>query len=295
MSRRIDIGPPTEWLSRMKTVELGPFTIIGKIAEGRGTLLFRAQHDRIGYEAVVKIVKPSHAHNRATLSEMKNEAKVLRHLHHPNIIRLYKFEKNAQFPFLILEYISGMNLKQWLIRRERDDDQEPIRILAGLAEGLAGIHESGYVHRDIKSENMLVAASGEVRLIDFALATRATWKLWEWLRPGRRLQGTKTYMSPEQCMGRSLDHRSDIYSFGVTMYEVITGKPPFYSDDEQALLQDHVSTLPKRLSASVPRVREELDALLLRMLAKRPEDRPASMDEVVRTLRSLPSVLREES
>jgi len=294
-SRRIDIGPPTEWVSRMKTVELGPFTIIGKIAEGRGTLLFRAQHDRIGYEVVVKIVKPSHAQNRVTLAEMANEAKVLRRLHHRHVIRLYKFERDAQFPFLILEYISGMNLKQWLVRGERDDNQAPVRILTGLAEGLADVHEAGYVHRDIKSENMLVTASGEVRLIDFALARKVSWKLWDWLRPGRRVQGTRTYMSPEQCLGRSLDYRSDIYSFGVTMYEVITGKPPFYSDDEQALLQDHVSTPPKRPSASVPRVHGDLDRLVMRMLGKRPEDRPGSMHEVVRTLRSFSSILEEDS
>jgi len=102
-------------------------------------------------------------------------------------------------------------------------------------------------------------------------------------------------MSPEQCLGRSLDCRSDIYSFGVTMYEIITGKPPFYSDDEQALLQDHVSTPPKRLSASVPRVNGDLDRLVKRMLGKHPEDRPSSMNEVVRTLRSFSSILEEDS
>ena len=94
-------------------------------------------------------------------------------------------------------------------------------------------------------------------------------------------------MSPEQCLGRSLDYRSDIYSFGVTMYEVVTGKPPFYSDDEQALLQDHVSTLPKRLSAGVPRVHEDLDALVLRMLAKHKSDRPRSMERLFAELTAL--------
>ncbi|MFH0965214.1 MAG: serine/threonine-protein kinase [Planctomycetota bacterium] len=289
-SRRIKVGPSSDWPARIKLVELGAFQIIGKLAEGRGTLLFKAQHERSGYEVIAKIVKASHAKNRATLAEMSNEARVLRALQHPYIIKMVKYERRTRFPFLLLEFVNGSNLKQWIVRRERSDVREPIQVLARLAEGLGATHRGGYIHRDIKSENMLVTGNGDVRLIDFALAEKLSWRWARALLPRHRVQGTRSYMSPEQILGRSLDHRSDIYSFGVVIYEAVTGRPPFYGLDEQSLLQDHLHTEPKRLASSVSNVNADLDNLVSRMLAKHPVDRPPSMEFVVEALRSIDSI-----
>ena len=289
-STRSNLSPPDKWYPGLDLPATGEYHIVSRIAEGSATLLFRAEHRRSHYEAVIKITKASHAKDRATIGEMANEQRVLRHINHPHVIKVYSFHRRAHFPFLVLEFINGTNLKSWNVRRDKEDFETPLAVMAGIAEGLAAVHNASFVHCDIKPQNMLITESGDVRLIDFALARPMRKSMFDLLLYRRRVRGTRSYMSPEQIRGHRLDHRSDIYSFGATLYEVITGKPPFTSNDEELLLREHLLSRPRRIANIILDVNPELDDLVMQALEKDPEKRPESMQCIATVLRELESI-----
>lgn len=270
--------------------QIGEYRIIGRIAEGRATFLYRAEHRRSHYSVVIKTVKPSHRRSRVVRRHMANEARALREIGHPCVVRLWGYHKGGRYPYLVLEYINGHNLKGWNVRRDRQDFVTPVKVMQRLAEGLAAVHEAGFIHLDIKPENMIATESGDVRLIDFALARRREWGLGDLLPFRLRVQGTRSYMSPEQIRGRRLDHRSDIYSFGCTLYEIVSGKPPFSGVEEHTVLQQHLAAPPRSLRHVLLEIDPQLDNLILMMLEKDPHDRPQSMDYVVSVLAGIKSL-----
>jgi serine/threonine protein kinase len=145
----------------------------------------------------------------------------------------------------------------------------------------------GWVHRDVKPDNILVNAAGEVRLIDFAIAYRIPTGLAKMFHGKKQAQGTRSYMSPEQIRGLALDGRADIYSFGVTAYELSTGRPPFRGKDAHELLTKHILETPMNPKAYNPNINDDFAALVLHMLAKKKEDRPKDFHEVLMALRNV--------
>jgi serine/threonine protein kinase len=162
-------------------------------------------------------------------------------------------------------------------------------ILRQTATGLAYMNASGWVHRDVKPDNILVNSSGDVRLIDFALAQRIRKASFfaRFFRRKAKAMGTRSYMSPEQIRGEPLDGRADIYSFGASSYEIVTGRPPFRASSSQELLTKHI--IEKAASPQVynPDVSDEFSALVLRMLAKKRDERPRDFHEVLMELRGM--------
>jgi serine/threonine-protein kinase len=152
------------------------------------------------------------------------------------------------------------------------------RILRQVAEALDFMHSLGIIHKDIKPENVLLNARSEVRLIDFSLAQS---KMDRLLQLGRRVEGTPLYMAPEQIQGRKCDARSDIYSFGVMMYELLTKRPPFLSTTQEGILEKHMKEAPRPMQEHVKTISSELNAVVLKMLAKRREDRFQNMTSVI--------------
>lgn len=154
------------------------------------------------------------------------------------------------------------------------------------------MHDRGWIHRDIKPDNILLNSSGELKLIDFALAKRIErggGGLFNWFRGGRKkgkTAGTRSYMSPEQILNRPLDERADIYSFGVTMYEVASGRPPFRGNSPNDLLSKHLKEKPALLQFLVPDITEEFSQLCNRCLAKDKKERPRNMHELLQQLRT---------
>ncbi|KKK74568.1 hypothetical protein LCGC14_2882460, partial [marine sediment metagenome] len=147
------------------------------------------------------------------------------------------------------------------------------------AEGLSYFNRQGWVHRDIKPDNFLVNDDGEVRLIDFALAQRSRRGLSRLLAMKGKVQGTRSYMSPEQIRGGALDARSDVYAFGCTLHELISGKPPFTGATANELLQKHIRSTPPALEASNKNITAEFAQLVRRALSKDPDKRPETVDE----------------
>ena len=232
------------------------------------------------------MVLPSHATNAALLRQMKHEFTVGQNLVHPQVIRMYDFDPNAKFAYLGMEFFGPSDLKQ-LIQGgvERLAPIVPKMILQA-AEGLAYFHKQGWIHRDIKPHNFLASEKGELKLIDFALAERRKGFLGRLFHRQSAVQGTRSYMPPEQIRRKALDQRSDIYSYGCLVHELVGGKPPFTGSTETELLNKHLRAAPPPLEAANRNVTLEFSQIVRQMLAKDPNDRPESMTDVLHWLKN---------
>jgi serine/threonine protein kinase len=234
----------------------------------------------------MKMLLPEKAELAEHRKLLFHEAEVGVKLAHPNVIKIIQLHKSEP-PYFVMEFFPAGNLKLRIMHKKWDFIKEKSHdIFKQAATALAYMNSSGWVHRDVKPDNIMVNSAGEVRLIDFALAQRVSSGGMFSKRKGRTA-GTRSYMSPEQIRGAGLDGRADIYSFGATMYEVVTGRPPFRASTPVELLNKHFTEKPQSPRALNPDVTEECAALILRMLAKKKEDRPKDFHEVLMALRSI--------
>lgn len=242
----------------------------------------------------MKVLLPEKVSDPVHRRLLIHEAEVGKELRHANVVRIISLNKSSKNPFFIMEFFSAGSLKVRLLRKQFDFIKErSASIFKQAATGLAYMHGNGWVHRDVKPDNMMVNGAGELRLIDFALARPIQKK------PGivRRLlslrgrgkaQGTISYMSPEQIRNEWLDARADIYSFGASAYELTTNRPPFRAASAQELLGKHIAEKPVTPQVHNPDITDKFAALILRMLAKKREDRPRDFHEVLMALRGMP-------
>jgi serine/threonine-protein kinase len=238
-------------------------------------------------------MKLLHVEKRQQLEHRRmllHEAAVGQQLAHPNIIKIITVCKDPKEPFYVMEYFPAGSLKQRLMRKQFDFIKErALAIFKQTATGLAYMNANRWVHRDVKPDNILVNSAGDVRIIDFALAQRIQ-KPSLFSRLFRRkttTQGTRSYMSPEQIRGQPLDARADVYSFGASAYEIVTGRPPFRAGSNLELLRKHIGEKPAPLQFYNADVTDEFGNLVLRMLAKKREDRPRDFHEVLMALRGV--------
>jgi eukaryotic-like serine/threonine-protein kinase len=238
----------------------------------------------------MKLLLPEKAGHREHRRALLHEARVGQKLAHTNIIRIVAVSENPKSPYFVMEFFPAGSLKLRLVRKQVDFIRERAHsILRQAATGLAYMNSKGWVHRDVKPDNMLVNSAGELRIIDFALAQRIQ-KPTFFARLFRRkglVQGTRSYMSPEQIRGDFLDTRADIYSYGASVYELLAGRPPFRGASNQELLTKHITEKPVSPHFHNPEITDEVAALVLRMLAKKREDRPRDFHEIVAALRSI--------
>jgi serine/threonine-protein kinase len=228
-----------------------------------------------------KLVDPDHHHL------LIHEAEVGMALAHPNIIKIMKVVKDAANPYFIMEFFPAGNLKLRVMHKKWDFIREKAHdIFKQTATALAYMNASGWVHRDVKPDNIMVNSAGEVRIIDFALAQRVSTRRFFRRRKGRAA-GTRSYMSPEQIRGAALDGRADIYSFGVSMYEVLTGRPPFRASTPTELLSKHFIEKPLSPQIHNPDITDACAQMIMRMLSKKKEDRPRDFHEVLMQLRNI--------
>jgi len=253
------------------------YRIVEKIKDGSVGTVWKAINSR-DQDVALKQISLKNAARGAKLRQFKREATLTGKLTHPNIIKVHEYVDEVDPPFFTMEYFPSENLKYSMWHLNDRVSKYEFYILRQVAEALSYTHLLGIVHRDIKPENILVSAESEVRLIDFSLAQSRLARL---LQLGRRVEGTPLYMSPEQVQGRRCDARSDIYSFGVMMYELLTKRPPFLGTTEKALLEKHVKEPPPSMRTFVKTIAPEIDALCARMLAKKPEDRFPDMTSII--------------
>jgi len=251
-------------------------------------VVYRCRHEATGAEVAVKTVPPD---DPSDVASIRREIHALTRLSHPNIVRVLDQGVTDAFPWYAMELVPGRTLRA-LLEDGRDDGVGPLRdapgalrALAEVCQGLAYMHGHGVVHRDLKPENILVRPDGGAVIVDFGIASAfAADHGREALAALVRSAGTVLYMSPEQVLGQVVDPRADLYSLGCILYECLTGRAPFHAGDILAIAWRQVNDPPTPPSALAPGVPAALEALCLRLLQKRPQDRPGYADTVAAAL-----------
>jgi eukaryotic-like serine/threonine-protein kinase len=284
----LESGPePLAAMSPGPGLQLGQYKIETAIGAGGMGTVFRAVDVKLHRPAAIKFISDELA-DAAARRRFQREAQMASSLNHPHILTVYDVGEFDERQYLITEFIDGGTLKDWAQRQPRNWE-DVAQLLTGVADALATAHQAGILHRDIKPDNILVTLSGYAKLADFGLAKivedaspSATRTLTEAQTRKGMIVGTIAYMSPEQASGRALDARSDMFSFGVVLYEMLAGRRPFTAATSLELLQRVIHAQPEPLSADLP---EPLRTLVMKALEKNPEDRYPSMRELVTALR----------
>jgi serine/threonine protein kinase len=252
---------------------------------GHASQLWQAYDDARQRMVGIKTLQERFWRDREQIGYLRWEYKVASTLCHPRILEIYTFDIDRGRPYLAMEWFPGRNLKQRLLQGLEKLLHLLPKAIEQAAEALAYFHGKGWVHRDVKPDNFLMSDSGDVKLIDFALAQRSRHGLAKLLAPWSKVQGTQSYMSPEQIRGKALDERADVYSFACMVHELLCGKPPFTGGTPQELLNKHLRAAPPLLDAAERNLKPEFAQFVRRCLAKAPAERPATMTAVLEELR----------
>lgn len=268
--------------------QVGQYKIETAIGAGGMGMVFRAVDFKLHRPVAIKFLSDDLA-DSAARRRFQREAQMASSLNHPHILTVYDVGEFKERQYLVTEFVDGGTLRDWAQRQTRNWE-DVAQLLTGVADALAIAHQAGILHRDIKPDNILVTASGYAKLADFGLAKvqegaspSATRTLSEAQTDKGMIVGTIAYMSPEQASGNVLDARSDMFSFGVVLYEMLAGRRPFTAATSLELLQRVIHAAPAPLSADLP---EPLRTLVMKALEKNPEDRYASMRDLVAALRA---------
>lgn len=258
---------------------VGPYRILEQLGQGGMATVYKGYHAALDRYVAIKVLHPAFLQDPSFQARFQREAKVVARLEHPNIVPIYDYAEHAGQPYLVMKFIEGATLKARLGQGPLGKD-EGLKIVEASGGALAYAHKRGVLHRDIKPSNILLAPDDAIFLADFGLARMA--QAGESTLSNDMMLGTPQYISPEQARGeRNLDEGTDIYSFGVVLYEMVVGKVPFSADTPFSIIHDHIYK-PLPLPHSInPRVPEMVERVLLKALAKERVDRYKSVDEMV--------------
>ncbi len=267
---------------------LGDRYQVGEVI-GRGGMaeVHEGRDLRLGRRVAIKILRPDLAKDPTFQARFRREAQSAAALNHPNIVAVYDTGEDVLtdpegqdvvVPYIVMEYVDGMTLRQLLASGRRLLPERALEIAAGVLTALDYAHRHGIVHRDIKPANVMLTRTGDVKVMDFGIA-RAINEAGQTMTSASAVMGTAQYLSPEQARGEVVDARSDLYSTGVLLYELLVGRPPFTGDSAVSIAYQHVSEMPTPPSQVDPGVSPEIDAVVLRSLAKRADDRYQSAVE----------------
>ena len=259
---------------------IGNYRLLGELGRGGMGIIYKAEQKNLGRFVALKVLYPHLVSDPITVKRFNHEARATALLNHPNIVQIFDVGVEEDMHYFAMEYVPGKTLEAVLENRGKLSVEEMLRIADQVASALSAAHDVGIVHRDVKPSNVLIDDRGKIKVSDFGIAIAAGQGN---LTDEGHLVGTARYMSPEHARGEHLDSRSDIYSLGVVMYEMLTGGPPFEGDSPLAILEQHVSAPVPPLPSDVPPM---VQALVLRCLEKRRVDR-------FRTVRELRQELRE--
>lgn len=226
--------------------------------------------------------------SRQGVAELKHEYNVGKMLVHPGVIKTHEYGNCSNGAYLVMEFFKTPNLKQQITADLKALQWRLKELLTNAAAGLSYMHEQGWVHRDIKADNYLASETNEVRLIDFTIAAKKTGGLAKMFGSKTKVQGTYSFMAPEQIRGQGVDPRDDIYSFGCMIYELLTGKAPFTANTPNELLQKHLKARPPSLTVADSNIHPDFANYVTGMLAKKRESRPDSMKEIMMKIRTEP-------
>ena len=263
------------------------YRIIEKLGEGGMGVVYKAQDMKLDRFVAIKFLPSNSSATLESKARFLQEAKATAALNHPNILSIYEIDEQGDSAFIVLEYIDGQNLKDYLAAVKTGSGipvKQAIEWTETIARGLKVAHDSNIIHRDIKSENIMLTKSGQLKIMDFGLAKLRSQS--SYTRAGSSV-GTLAYMSPEQAQGLSADNRSDLWSLGILFFELLTGDLPFKSEHEAGLMYLVVNQDPPLPSELDRRLPESIDTVVKKMLQKEREKRFQNVDELLGALKSL--------
>lgn len=272
----------------LATGEIGGYRLLNLMMTGQTSQVWEVAEIKSGRHFALKILLPEHAKNNELRKMLFYEAEVCKQLEHPNIIRIVSVNKSSPVPYFLMEFFPGGNLKFRVMRKETEYLRLHItEILKQVATALAFTNSKGWVHRDIKPDNILVNAVGEARVIDFAIAYKIPSGIGAAMHRKGKTAGTRSYMSPEQIRDDVLDGRADIYSFGCTVYELVTSRPPFRAASPADLLNKHLTEKPLPPKFHNTDLTDEFSDYIIKMISKKRDDRPNNFHEVLIALKKM--------
>jgi serine/threonine-protein kinase len=259
------------------------YEIGGVLGRGGMAEVHRGRDLRLGREVAVKVLRSDLARDPSFQVRFRREAQASASLNHPAIVAVYDTGEDrtatGATPYIVMEYVEGETLRDVLRREGRLDPQRAMTLAADICGALDFSHRNGIVHRDVKPGNVMITPQGAVKVMDFGIA-RAVSDSAATMTSTAAVIGTAQYLSPEQARGESVDARSDVYSMGCLLYELVTGAPPFTGDSPVSVAYQHVREDPRLPSSINPQIPRELDAILLKAMSKNPANRYQSAQEM---------------
>ena len=259
------------------------YKIIDKIGVGGMADVYKGQDSLLGRAVAIKILHANFANDDEFVTRFKREAQAAGKLNHPNIVNMYDVGYDQGLHYIVMEYVEGETLKEYIVRSKKLAIDEAVKIAIAIGEGLEHAHAMGIVHCDIKPHNVMITSNGRVKVADFGIARAMN--ATNTVMYTNSIMGSAHYLSPEQASGKPVDGNTDIYSLGVVLYEMLTGRVPFEGDTPIAVALKHVReklTPPTRYNPSIPSM---LESVVVKALSKKTEDRFGSISDMISDLR----------
>ena len=261
---------------------VGAYEIVKKLGQGGMATVYQAYHAALDRHVAIKVLHATFKDDNSFLRRFSREAKVVAKLEHAHIVPVYDFAEHDGYPYLVMRYIEGETLKERMAQGILPKS-EIVRVATAVAQALDYAHQQGVLHRDIKPSNILLTKGGGVYIADFGLA-RIT-QAGESTLSQDMIMGTPQYISPEQAKGETdIDGRTDVYSFAIVLYELVTGRVPFQSDTSYAIIHAQIFDPPPPPSQLNSKIGPALEAVLLQALSKAPADRYQTAGELAAAL-----------
>ncbi len=280
----------------MEGTQVGNYRITAKVSQGGMGTVYRGHHALLNKAVAIKVLNPELSHNKQMIERFFNEARATTAIKHPGIVEVIDFGYTATFEaYLVMEFLEGEPLARRVKRKRRFTEAEAAVLVRGMCSALAAAHAMGIVHRDLKPDNIFLVPDEDMplgvrpKLLDFGIAKLSGSDLADEYGMSKTrtgsVMGTPTYMSPEQCRGAgAVDHRADLYSLGCILYELVAARPPFVAEGAGELIGAHLYVMPDAPSVHGADISPEFEALIMRLLAKRPEDRVPSATDLAHLL-----------
>jgi serine/threonine-protein kinase len=267
---------PTTLLSLAAALE-GRYQVLSELGRGGMGIVYQAYDKQLKEQVAIKLLSPLLSSDNEALERLTREVSLARRVTHPNVIRIHDIGEVNGLHYVSMEYFGGTNLKEHLKRSGSLSLLNAYQILSQMCDGLEAAHSQGVIHRDLKSQNIMVGPTGQIKIIDFGLARSVH---LEGMTATGLIMGTPEYMAPEQVAGKHVDERADIYALGVILFEMLTGRVPFTGDSAIAVGFQQLKDPPPPPRSINPQIPEEVERIILKALEKDPLRRYRNVDEL---------------
>jgi len=268
-------------------ITIGNYQLKNCVATGATTQIWEVTQPGSPQQLAMKLLLEDARKEASEKNVLKHEFKIGKLMEHPSFLRFHELEINRDHAFFVMDFFASPSLKTHLTSNLAGVQSSFKKLAESLAQAFGFMHEIGWLHRDIKPDNILVNRAGEARVIDFSLSTKAKGALGKMFSGKQAIQGTRTYIAPETIMRKPATPLTDMYSLGITFFEVLTGQAPFAGDTPNDLLKKHLGEDPVAPSVFNPNVTKEMDRIVLQMLLKNPQKRMQSMQDLESALRNV--------